>query len=297
LEELAPIVLFVYNRPEHTRKTVESLLKNALAGMSEIFIYSDGPKSEKDNDRIKSVRNYIHEISGFKQVKIIEREKNLGLAKSVITGVSDVFSSFEKVIVMEDDIVTSPSFLLFINEALKYYEYNKKIFSVSGYTYPITFSQSYFHDVFISYRPSSWGWGTWKDRWKKVDWEIKDYKSFQSDKNAQISFNKAGEDLIPMLYAQMKGKIDSWAIRWAYSHFRNYAYCLSPVKSLCKNIGTDSSGTHSATTKKYEVELYKNMGEIKFVDKLEVDEEIIMNIRKLVQPSAFRRMINVFKSI
>ncbi len=297
LKKLAPIVLFVYNRPEHTEQTVESLLKNALAEESELFICADGPKNSKDEEKVRSVRRFIKGISGFSKIEIIEKEKNFGLAGSVIDGVNQVLSLYDKVIVLEDDIVSSNNFLLFMNEALNFYQKEKSIFSVSGYTYPIGISNSYPYDVFVSYRTSSWGWATWKDRWEKVDWKVKDYVSFKQDKNKQIQFNRAGNDFSTMLSSQMRGKIDSWAIRWAYAHFKNNAYCLFPTKPLCKNIGTDSSGTHSANTKKYDVELNDNGDQIRLTDELEINQEIVENIKEFFQPSLFRRIINSLKGI
>ena len=233
MENLAPIILFVYNRPEHIRRTAEYLLKNRLAESSKLFIFSDGPKNEKDEQKIAEVRRYLKSIRGFKEIKITEREKNLGLANSVISGVNQIFESYKKVIVLEDDIISSPSFLKYMNDALDFYKKDEKIFSISGYSYPIEIPDSYKNDIFISCRTSSWGWGTWKDRWEKVDWEVKDFDSFVRDKNAQSLFNQAGDDVTPMLKAQMWGKIDSWAIIWAYTHFKHNAFCLLPVHSFC----------------------------------------------------------------
>lgn len=294
---LAPIILFVYNRPWHLQQTLKALKQNTLAEKSELFIYSDRNKNNNDEADVVGVRNIIHDIKGFKNLEIIERERNLGLAKSVIEGVSEVLSTKDKVIVLEDDVITVPSFLTFMNSALEYYQANKNIFSISGYTYPVNIPASYQEDVFISYRSSSWGWATWKDRWEKTDWEVKDFNIFVKDKNAQRLFNRAGEDYSPMLFSQMKNKIDSWAIRWAYSQFKNNSYCLFPTKPLCKNIGTDSSGTHSARTKKFDVELQNAGEQIKFTSKLEINEEIIQNIRKFFQPLFFRKMLNTFKGL
>jgi GT2 family glycosyltransferase len=166
LENLAPIILFVYNRSEHTRQTVEYFSKNSLAESSKLFIFSDGPKNEKDKQKVSEVRKYLKSIQSFSEIKIVEREKNLGLANSVISGVNQIFKSYDKAIVLEDDIISSPSFLSFMNDALDFYKEDKRIFSVSGYPYPVKIPDSYSKDVFIAHRASSWGWGTWKDRWE-----------------------------------------------------------------------------------------------------------------------------------
>ena len=295
MDNLAPIILFVYNRPEHTRQTVEYLFKNRLAESSKLFIFSDGPKNLKDKQKVVEVRELIKNIKGFQEIKITEREKNLGLANSVISGVSEIFKSHNKVIVLEDDIISSPSFLIFMNDALDFYKEDKKIFSVSGYPYPVKIPDSYSKDVFITHRSSSWGWGTWKDRWEKVDWEVKDFSNFLKDKKAQNLFNKAGEDLLPMLKAQMKGVVDSWAIRWIYSQLKNNAFCLYPVSPLCKNIGTDRSGTHSSSSKKLNVELDMSDREYKMTKELQLNLDISGQIQSLFKLSPVRRIINHFK--
>ncbi len=295
MENLAPIVLFVYNRVSHTKKTVDALKKNELASNSHLIVFSDGAKSEIEMNSVQDVREFIKTIKGFKSINIIERERNFGLAASVIEGINHVLNLYDRVIAIEDDVITATSFLNFINKSLEYYQQDKSIFSVSGYPYPIEIPSLYNKDVFISYRASSWGWGTWKDRWEKVDWEVKDFSKFISDKKAQKFFNRAGEDSTAMLKAQMLGKIDSWAIRWGYSHFKNNAYCLLPIKPLCKNIGTDNSGTHSRKSEKFEVDLSDNVKAIQLTEDLEINDEIMKNLQKFMMPSIVRRVINRFK--
>ncbi len=155
MKALAPVVLFVYNRPEHTRKTVGALQKNSLAERSKLIIYSDGPKSDKDAEKVKDVRKYIRSIQGFEEIEIIEREKNFGLAKSVISGVSEVIEHYGKVIVLEDDILTSQFFLEYMNNALDFYQNSKEVFSISGYCHPIIIPESYSLKIFYSHRASS----------------------------------------------------------------------------------------------------------------------------------------------
>jgi len=292
LANLSPIVLFVYNRLEHTRRTVEALLKNALADKSSLYIFSDGARNESELKTVSTVRDYIKTISGFANIEITTREENLGLADSVISGVNEIFKQNDQVIVMEDDIISSPSFLTFMNKALAFYQDNKSIYSISGYPYPIKIPNTYKKDVFISYRASSWGWGTWKDRWEKVDWEVKDLNKFVADNKAQELFDRAGEDLIPMLKAQMKGQVDSWAIRWGYAHFKNNSYCLYPVTPLCKNIGTDKSGTHSSSSNKLDVELQESDKEFVLSRDLELNEDIVKEIQKLFKLTLIRKIIN-----
>ena len=254
MSEKTPIILFVYNRPWHTQQTVEALQKNELATESDLYIFSDGPKAnatEEQKEKIRQVREYIHHISGFKSVTISEKEKNCGLANSVIAGVTEIINKFGKVIVVEDDLVTSRYFLKFMNEALDFFENDERIFSVSGYNYSdkkMKIPKSYKDDIYLSYRNESWGWGTWIDRWAKVDWEVADFKEFCENPEIQKAFNRGGADMTGMLKAQMERKIDSWAIRFDYALFKNNCFNIKPVKSLVYNIGL-TSGTHFNNSK------------------------------------------------
>lgn len=245
---LAPIVLFVYNRPWHTQQTVESLQKCELASDSDLYIFADGPKdnaSAEAKHKISEVRQYIHSIDGFLSVNIEESSKNKGLANSVITGVSKVIEKFGKVIVLEDDLIVHPFFLRFLNEALEFYKADKRIYSIGGFNYNVKFPNSYQNDVYIVHRAESCGWGTWSDRWDDIDWTIADATAFFKSKRKQRRFNRGGNDMSNMLRAQLNGKIDSWAIRWDYHLYKHNAYCLRPVKTLVTNIGFDGTGIHS----------------------------------------------------
>ena len=285
MREKAPIILFVYNRPWHTQQTVEALQKNDLALESDLYIFADGPKkdaTEEQKEKIQQVRKYIHNISGFKSVTIFEKEKNCGLANSVIAGVTEVINKFGKVIVVEDDIVTSRYFLKFMNEALDFFENDERIFSVSGYTYPVAtmkIPKSYQQNIYLSYRHGSWGWGTWKHRWESVDWEVADFDEFLNNQNLQKTFNRGGADMGGMLKDQMEGKIDSWAIRFDYSLFKNNSFCVRPVKSLVNNVGLDNSGTHTGKNEKLENELDNEW--FPKIEKIESDKTILKNFRKV----------------
>jgi len=292
MSKLAPIILFAYNRLTHLQQAVMSVQMNVLAIESDLFIYSDGPKNSEDSIKVKSVREYLKTISGFKTIRIIEKEHNNGLANSVIAGVTEVLQKYPKVIVVEDDLRVSVDFLSFMNAALDFYSQNPQVFSISGYNFPIDIPTNYHYDVYLSYRASSWGWATWRDRWNKADWEVRDYQEFKKDRSAQRLFNRGGEDLTPMLHKQMKGVIDSWAIRWAYSHFKNDAYCIFPVISKVNNIGKDGSGTHSRKTHKYDVDINIVNREFVLTNNLKVNNGILHNFKKVVCPSIIRRLLN-----
>ena len=285
---LAPIILFVYNRPWHTQQTIEALQKNDLAAESELFIFADGPKinaTEEQKEKIRQVREYIHKIGGFKSVKIYEKEANNGLANSVIAGVTEIINRFGKAIVVEDDLVTSRYFLKFMNEVLDFFENDDRIFSVSGYNAPINtlkIPKNYKKDIYLSYRHGSWGWGTWKNRWSTVDWEVTDFKEFSENTELQKAFNRGGADMSGMLKAQMEGKIDSWAIRFDYSLFKQNKFNIRPVKSLVTNVGLDSSGTHTGADEKLITTLDDSW--LPKIEEVEPDKTILKNFRKVFDP-------------
>lgn len=253
MDNLAPIVLFVYNRPDHTRLTLEALAKNTLANKSELYIYSDAAKNEKGVNKVLETRTYIESLRDkilFKSVTIIKAQKNKGLANSVIYGVSEIINRYGKVIVVEDDLVTTTDFLSYMNEALDFYREDSSIWSISGYSFKMKTPESYSHDIFYSYRASSWGYATWADRWNTVDWYVKDYDDFKNNRYKRRKMNRGGRDMARMLDLQMTGKIDSWAIRWCYEQSKQDKYTVYPIYSRVKNIGLDGSGTHSKQNKK-----------------------------------------------
>lgn len=241
---LAPIVIFVYRR--EIDELINSLLKNTLAIQSDLYIYSDGYKNGIDKKDVLEVRESIKNITGFKSITIKEFSTNNGLAKSVIDGATEVINKYEKVIVLEDDLIVTDNFLDYMNEALMFYNKNNDIWSISGYTPSLECLKEYDKDIFLSVRASSWGWGTWKDRWEKMDWDIKDWNTFQKNKKMQSNFNRGGNDMSIMLKMQMLGKIDSWAIRWCYNQFKDGSYTIYPVASKLINNGFDVKGTHNS---------------------------------------------------
>lgn len=281
--ELAPIILFIYNRPWHTQQTVEALQKNELAKESELFIYSDAPKNEQAIENVAEVREYIKTIDGFKKVRVIERDKNWGLADSIIDGVTKIVNEYGRVIVLEDDLVTSPYFLRFMNDGLEFYQDKPEIMSISGYTLPPTcmrFPKNFTDDIFLNYRNSSWGWATWADRWNLVDWEVKDFYQLRSDPEQQKLFNRGGDDLTDMLKSQMEGKINSWAIRFSYAHFKQGMYSVCPHYSYVNNIGHDGTGTHCGETNIFENDLSKAIKNCNFIQNIQLNKSVMLEFNK-----------------
>lgn len=279
---LAPICLFVYSRLTETKRTVESLQKNKLAADSHLFIFSDGAKNMNDNERVLNVREYIYTINGFANVTIYESKVNMGLANSIISGVSKIVNDYEKVIVLEDDLILATNFLCFMNQALTFYEGKKKVFSVSGFSFQFQYSDKYQYDVTFSMRASSWGWAIWKDRWEVIDWELKDYSAFRQNLMKRFMFNRGGSDLSRMLHRQVEGKIDSWAIRFVYHQYKHNYLDVFPIKSKVINNGFTSESTHTKHRRdRFDTVLdVSEQFTFSFLDCIELDKSVAKQFNK-----------------
>ena len=238
--KISPIVLFVYNRPLHTRKTIEALKKNELAKESALYIYSDAPRTPDDEKNVADVREYIRTVEGFRNIEIIEHDENRGLARNIITGVSAIINEHKKVIVLEDDIVTSPEFLAFMNRALDYYENSKKVWHISGWNYPIV--PDGLDDIFFWRVMNCWGWATWEDRWS----HFKKDPDHLMDTFSRIDISRFDLDDSGIFWDQVinnaRGKVNTWAIFWYATIFMHDSLCLNPTRSYVENIGHDGSG-------------------------------------------------------
>ena len=239
---LSPILLFVYNRLPHTRRCIESLLKNSLAAESELFIYTDGAKDQTVASEVEEVRNYIHTLQGFKRITIIERDKNWGLARNIIDGVSTQVKKYGKVIVLEDDLVVAPYFLQFMNDALETYKDEPKV----GHIQACDFTQdSSLPDTFLIKWTGSWGWGTWDRAWKHFNPNGKELLQELEQRKLTFTFDFNGKyGFTRMLRRQIEGKNNSWAIRWNASLFLKDILSLNVGRSLVQNEGFDGSGTN-----------------------------------------------------
>lgn len=291
----APLVVFAYNRPWHLEQTITYLLKNDLASQCEIHIFSDGPRSEKDVEKITELRKYAKSIKGFKNLNVYEREKNMGLAKSIITGVTEIISVYNQVVVMEDDLICSPDFLSFINQGIEAYKDQEHIFSVTGWKPPLDLTDHH-QQVYLNYRPSSLGWATWKEKWETARWDIPDYESFRKNKEQQKLFQRGGADLPGMLRKQMNGELDSWAIRWAYTLYKQSGFCVYPTRTKIKHIGYDGSGSNSINKKMTADELLATEEQYVFPPDIKIEEDVMKRINKLSEPSLIRKFINYIKN-
>jgi hypothetical protein len=239
---LAPIVIFAYNRPWHLQQTIEALLKNEYAQDSDLIIYSDGYKDKKTRQGVEETRRYIQSITGFKSLQIVERNENWGLANNIIDGITTVVNKYGRIIVLEDDLLTSPYFLKYMNEGLNKYENCEKIVSIHGYLYPIKDSLP---ENFLLRHTDSLGWGTWKDSWEIFNPDGHFLLESLHKKGLLKSFNfNNSYNFTKMLRAQVEGKNNSWAIRWYASTFLSERLSLFPNKSLVYHNGNDELGTN-----------------------------------------------------
>ncbi|MBN1971002.1 MAG: glycosyltransferase [Candidatus Delongbacteria bacterium] len=292
----SPIVLFVYNRPWHTKQTVEALQKNDFACESELFIYSDGAKTEKDIEKVIEVRDYIKTISGFKSITIIERDKNWGLADSIIDGVTEIVNKYGRIIVLEDDIVTSKYFLKFMNESLEFYEKEIKVWHISGWNYPI--KNKCPNDVFFWRLMNCWGWATWKDRWAFFNKDInKIFESFSKSDIRKFDLENTGVFWNQVLM-NSKRKINTWAIFWYASIFMNNGLCLNPCISFVKNIGLDNSGTNCTKNKSLDIDILNQNSSFSFNCNIEENAIAVQEIIKFykLNNSFVNRICNFIKA-
>lgn len=263
----APILLFVYNRPEHVRRNIQALLKNELAAESELFIYSDAAKDETSQAAVKEVRAFIRSIQGFKKITIIERAENWGLARSIIDGVTTLINRYGRVIVLEDDLVVAPHFLQFMNDALETYRDEERVGHIQACDF--THDPS-LPDTFLIKWTGSWGWGTWDRAWKHFNADGKVLLAELESRKLTYTFDFNGKyGYTRMLRRQIEGKNNSWAIRWNASLFLKGILSLNVGKSLVQNEGFDGSGTNCGGGGLYASELYMERLPVKKISPIE----------------------------
>jgi hypothetical protein len=249
-----PVALFVYNRVSHLNQTITSLKANHLAPETDLFIFSDGAKDPSDQGKVAQVRSLIRRVDGFKSVTIEEQNENLGLSRSIIRGVSKVIDHYHAAIVLEDDMVSSPYFLAYMNDGLSAYQNDERVVSIHGYLYPLAVPVP---ETFFLQCADCWGWGTWKRGWECFNPDGRFLRDEIKRRKLIKAFNFNGAfDFFAMLSDSISGRIDSWAIRWLASAFLQDKLTLYPGRSLIRNIGTDASGTHCRSSRRHDVDLW-----------------------------------------
>ncbi len=309
----APVVIFAYNRAKKLKACIDSLSSCDGHEDTEVFIFADGARDENDGDAVSRVRTYLDSLKeehAFGRLHIVKRPANWGLAANVIDGVGSVIEGAGKVIVLEDDLTVTKDFLIYMNAALDFYRDDAKIWSVTGFTWPVSDFSDYGHDIYYSYRACSLGWGTWKDRWETVDWDMKRYDDVMSDRRLRRRFERGGRDMTRILKDQKAGLVDSWAIRWCLSQSLQDRYTVYPVRSLVKNTGNDGSGTNDLKRKtlqedRQETGVHENGKSIR-LEHLAPDDRICRDfsryhsgfIRRLIRnlnPAGIKRQIRRLK--
>lgn len=259
-KELAPIILFAYNRPKHVKQVLEALQKNKLSEQSELFIFSDGGKDFEDEKLVEETRKILDNTTGFKKTTVIKRPVNFGLAANVIDGVSTIIEKYGKVIVLEDDLITSPTFLSFMNKALDVYENVDEVAHIHSFCY----AGLNLPDTFFIKWVGSTGWATWRKSWRLFERNGEKLLAELKEKKLTKAFDFNGKyPYTRMLKRQIAGRNNSWAIRWNASLFLNNKLSLNTGKSLIYNIGFDGSGMHSGSQDFYNMGLFDGELEIK----------------------------------
>lgn len=274
----APIIIFAFKRLDSLKNTVDSLLSNAEAKDSILYIFVDGAREghEDEEEKVTAVRAYVKRIDGFKNVIWKFAEKNKGLAESVISGTTEVIDKHGKVIVVEDDLYVSKSFLRYMNEMLDRYEDDERVMQVSGYGSRLAGAKGYPWDAYMNWRAQSWTWGTWKDRWYTIDWKVSDFLQLKASPGMRREFCRRGSDLYGMLRDYMSGKTNSWAIRFCYSMYKQGRYSVCPVRSLVRNDGFTSDAMHCYTYNRYKIDFEEfHEGDFSLPPHIEPDRKLM----------------------
>jgi len=250
---LAPVVLFAYARPEHTRRALEALAVNALAKQSDLIVYADAARNEMEVERVQAVRAIVHAVSGFRSVTVVERETNYGLARNIIEGVTEVCNCHDRVIVLEDDLVTSKYFLRYMNESLDLYQHEERVMHVSGSSYPIE-KLGRQEDTYFLRVPLCWGWGTWRRAWAEFKKDLSVMQRFDAAMIRSFNFDHTYNYWEQMEFNREE-KINTWFVFWYAQVFLRNGLSLFPACSMAQNIGHDGSGVHCGYSDLFDVEL------------------------------------------
>lgn len=252
--QYAPIIVFAFNRLEALKATIASVLQNSEAAESELYVFVDGarPNKQGEIEKVHQVQEFVKTIFGFKSIHYTFAKQNKGLGPSIIAGVTDVINQYGRAIILEDDLIVAQNFLSFMNQGLDKYEKEEKVFSVCGYSNKVKTPNDYLADSYFCVRSSSWGWATWANRWNSVDWDLKDWKKYEGMKSA---FNRwGGSDCFGMLQNWKEGRNKSWAIRFCFSQFLQKKLSLFPIVSKVNNDGFDGDGTNCKKYNRFKFE-------------------------------------------
>ncbi|MFN3530015.1 MAG: glycosyltransferase [Bacteroidia bacterium] len=277
---LFPVCIFAFNRPKHIEKTLNALSSNFLSKDTDVVVYVDGPRCVEDEKSVSEVRSVLDNFVGFRSFKVKYQSQNLGLASSIIGGVTEVLSDHEAVIVLEDDLITQPNFLNYMNDALRFYANADKISTICGFSHDLPELEFWSDDIYFGYRPSSWGWGTWKKEWFEMVWEHNHYKRIIKNPINWLKLFRGGSDVPQMLINQLTGKINSWAIRWTSSQMMAEKLAVFPRKSLVLNDGIGELATNTKRSLRFTTNLdQSNRVNFNFLAHPKVDKSLMRSFR------------------
>lgn len=277
---MTPVVVFAYNRKDKIEKCLNSLSKCNGARETKVFVFSDGPKNDNDKLGVKEVREVLKnykEKNVFRDFIIYEAESNKGLAQNIICGINSILAMSDSVIVVEDDLIFSNDFLEYMNKALSFYKNDARIGEISGYHYPINELIEYKQDAFLLKKGECWGWGTWKDRWEKVDWNVECFEEYMINPGMRRKFDNLELGFDDMLVDQHNKRNNSWAIRWCFHLYLNNLFVVYPKYSKVSNCGFDGSGTHCSSQGKYVCDFHNGTDEMSF-DDISYDKKIAKKV-------------------
>lgn len=248
---IAPVVIFAFNRPHALERLLGDLSACSLVAWTDVIVYVDGPRNDADKPLVDETAAVARKITH----RVCVSDRNLGLAASVINGVTAVMREYGRAIVLEDDLRLAPNFLAYMNQMLDLYESVPEVFQIAGFGLKVTVPEKYEADVYMHIRSSSWGWASWQDRWTTIDWQVKDYDKLARNPLAQWRFNRGGSDMYSMLKKWHDGKNSSWAIRFSYAMHKQGRVCVTPVLSLTNNEGFGDDATHCTDKNFYDVKM------------------------------------------
>lgn len=268
-----PVAVFTYNRPEHARRALTTLARCHRLAECQVHIYCDGARSAAHQARVEASRRTVHALASSLNARVVERAENLGLAHSIVAAVTELVQAYGRVIVVEDDLILSPSFLDFMLQALDKYRDAEQVFQISGYLFPLEPMPAL--PAFFLPLSTTWGWATWERAWQNFSWNATDADLLLADRDARRRF--CLDDSYPyatMLEDRLAGRNDSWGILWWYTVFQAKAQVLYPQRSLVQNAGFDGSGTHSGDSQVLQRSLHTEVGQVNITSPLPFPEAI-----------------------
>lgn len=282
----APVALFAWRRPEHLRKVLDALEANPEAGETDVFAYCDAPRTPSQAAEVEAVVRVLEAACGFRSLSVVRRETNFGLARNIVSGVTETVNKYGRIVVLEDDLVVSRSFLGWMNEGLRRYEDVVRVASIHGYVYPV---RGVLPGSFFLRGADCWGWATWKRAWDAFEPDGTILEARLLDRKLAHRFDWNGAfGYMDMLRGQIEGRNDSWAVRWHASAFLAGMLTLYPGRALVANIGHDDSGTHSGGSREYDVEPAEAPPR-SWPDRIEESREAWRPIREFLWKASGRR--------